>query len=51
MKKLFLFFALIAYAFSDYCDLCDDNCKFKYPGLFEAGDRRRCVIDCKLEYC
>ena len=51
MKKLLLIIALIAYAFSDACDTCDDNCKFRYLGLFEGGERRKCVIDCKLQYC
>ena len=51
MKRLLLFIALIAYAFSDACDTCDDNCEFKYPGFFHSGERRKCVIDCKLQYC
>ena len=51
MKKLFVFLALIAYAFSDACQTCQDNCKTKYSGFLNSGKRKTCIYDCILDVC
>ena len=51
MKKLFVFLALIAYAFSDACDTCQANCKKKYSGFFKTGKRNTCIYNCISDVC
>ena len=49
MKKLITLLALIAYAFSDQCEDCRDECKVTYKD--DSGNRQKCIYNCILDFC
>ena len=50
MKRLAVFLALFAYAFSINCDTCEADCKKKFGGLLQRGKYLDCLDNC-IEKC